>query len=473
MRDSTDLSPHAAGGFALVYCLAMTLLGFKGIVLLTAVVLGCIGLFVMTRYSNFVLGMLIALIGLSPFFFSVRAIPGLPKLYGDDGVLLYLVYMVMAYMFMENKRFRLGDPKVLFTMVVFLAAAAMSFMLEPVAEAAGRNFAETFVLGFLFYFVFLNETTEDNADLFFRFIAATTVCITAYLYCEVAFQTNPIITKLAKHFLEEFKYLDPEMHRVTGAFYRPYAMFFHPSEAGTFIAMGLPFVFYSVRKSPPLLGYGLVLFVLGGIVVNYTRGVWIALAMSFFLCNFKMFRRYAPILAVTGALALVTVYFAMEDTPFGRRIFDPTNLYNRLFYWKIGLNMFVEHFPFGCGHMNFENNYLDFVHTATPPPGLDIHQLFVADNVILTTMVEQGLLGVTALIGLYAAIVSRVISARRQAVPKDPASGLRQQVIIHALLIYFFAGLLADVQLFAKASKLFFIVAGMGFALSRTSGEAT
>jgi hypothetical protein len=94
------------------------------------------------------------------------------------------------------------------------------------------------------------------------------------------------------------------------------------------------------------------------------------------VCNFKHLKRILPAALALVILLLGLSYLTMGNTPFFRRIFDPTNFYNRLYYWKVGLNMFMTYFPFGIGHMNFKDRYLEFVDTVAAPSGLDVKQIF-------------------------------------------------------------------------------------------------
>jgi hypothetical protein len=116
-------------------------------------------------------------------------------------------------------------------------------------------------------------------------------------------QSNPLM-KAAEKMVDDFVYLAPSYYKFLGTYYRPYAVYFHPSEAGTFVAMGLPFVYYTVRDKHPLLKYAALALAGAGVVLNFTRGVWIAMGIAILVCNFSRITRYLPAAAAAGILAL-------------------------------------------------------------------------------------------------------------------------------------------------------------------------
>lgn len=455
-------------GIALLYCLALLFLREKGAMLVLSSMAGMVALYYSFRNSRIVLGLLIAAIGLGPFFLSLRIFPGLPKLYVEDVFFVYYAaYFFVFYGLLGKKRFHLGSATIVVVFFLFVIAACVPFVTEPVAKSAMRNFSETFLLGFFFYMVFNNETESSNIDTLIAYIAVTTLCLSFAVCIEVVAQSNPLM-EAAERLVEDFVYLAPSYYEFLGDYYRPYVVFFHPSELGTFVAMGVPFVYYAVRDRHPLLKYGALALACAGVILNFTRGVWVALVFALLLCNFSRIKRFIPFTAAAGALALGLFFLTMGDSPFAKRMFDPSNFSNRLYYWKVGYNMFVSYFPFGIGHMNFKTRYLEFVDTEPAPPGLEVEQIFVADNVFLTTLVEHGFLGFLIQMLFYATVILILFRLRRLYRQRsDTVNEMRLNVILQAALIYLLAGTFADVQLFAKVTKMFFIILGMAMALSR------
>lgn len=452
---------------AILYGLALAFFQDKGILLISGAMLVLTALYISYHYPHLGLGLAIMVIGLCPFFISVRLFPGLPKLYAEDFLFFYFLgYLCIIYGFLREKTFHFGSIFLAIMLFVLLMTIAVPFFTQSIAKTAPRNFMETVIFGMFFYLLFVNETEEKNIDILICFIAITTLCLSAIFCLEVLFQANPVM-KFAEKVVDDFLYLSPKHYLYSGNFYRPYAVYFHPSEAGTFAAMGAPFVFYTFRHQHPLLKYLALSLVGVGIAINFTRGVWVAVALTLVLCNLRWIRRYWLPLTAVSILGAGSLALYLDDTGFGQRLLDPSNLENRFYYWKIGLNMFANYFPFGIGHMNFRTRYLEFADTVAPPMGLDVQEIFVADSVLLTTLVEHGLLGFGIQIFFYLTAVWMVGTwVRRFRSHGDLQNSLRQHVFLQALLIYILAGLFADVQLFTKVTKLFFIILGMAVAVS-------
>jgi len=455
-----------------LFCFALYSFRINGIVFVLAAMAFMVALPLSFRHPTVLLGLTIASIGLCPFFLRARVMPGLPMIYADDVFVLFgIIYMFLAYGPFGRKQIRLGSMTLFILFILFAISAFVPFVTEPAAKTAFRNFTETFIFGFILYIIFYNEVDAKNINTLMRWVAATTLILAVIVCIEVIIQNNPL-TRMAQKIMEDFVYLSPENYKFLDSYYRPYAIFFHPSEAGTFLAMGFPFVFYSVRNNRPFIKYAAMALAIVGVILNYTRGVWVALALAMLVCNFKHLKRILPAALALVILLLGLSYLTMGNTPFFRRIFDPTNFYNRLYYWKVGLNMFMTYFPFGIGHMNFKDRYLDFVDTVAAPSGLDVKQIFVADNIFLTTLVEHGFLGFLTQMVLFGAAIwltARLGASFRKRGDLDNA--LRLNTLLQALVVYLLAGCFADVQLFAKVTKFFFITTGMALAMGKFAGN--
>lgn len=468
MKKDNPIFLFTALSLALLYCFALNYLQLKGALLAIAGVSLFVALFLTSRRSDIFLGLIIVLVALAPFFLSVRIIPGVPKLYIEDVIVLnYAGFMVISYGLFRTKRLHLGSGLFLAIFFLFFLCAATSFMTIPPAETAYRNFTETFILGLVCYFIFVNEINESNVSTLMNVLGTTSLILAVAVCFEGALQKNPIM-EYAERFFSDFVYIDPETVRNLRAYYRPYGVYFQPSETGTFLVMGFPLVYHMVRNWQTPLKYLTLAVATAGIVVNYTRGAWIALAVTLVLCNFRRIRRFLPAMALAGALVLSFAYMTAGNSAFVQRFSDPSNLYTRAYYWQLGLNIFMEEFPFGIGHMNFENHYMDYVDTVPAPNGLNVKQIFVADNIFLTTMVEQGFLGLLTLFGIYGIAIWQLLRMIHLLRFKgDELNAGRIGILLQVLIIYILAGFFADVQLFAKVSKIFFLVIGMGMAIGR------
>lgn len=455
----------AASFLACLYFFFLSALGFKGIILLTALIAIFLALSTTPRHTHFALVLVILTIGLCPFFWSIKIGPS-PKIYGEDIMLIYYIgYMFLFYGFINRKNITLGDKKILFLYIIFVILVFIEFASSPIAENAPRNFVETSILGFILYIIMTNEINKKNIFYIINAISITGIAISFIIFAEVIAQSNPIMQK-AEEIMEGFLYIEPIKYTHIGSYYRPYAVFFHPSEAGTYLAMTIPFLYCAMRKNAPWIQITALGLAGTALVLNSTRGVWVAVAIVLPLCNFSQFRRFLPAIAAAGILAGGTAYLTLGDTPFFNRLFDPANLYNRIYYWKVGLNMFMDSFPLGIGHMNFENTYLQYVNTEVIPPELDVKQIFVADSIFFTSLIEYGLFGLLLQILLYASIIKTTLSiAAHYRAVQDLDAALIAHAALQAMLIYLLAGAFADVHFFSKATKLFFISLGVAMAL--------
>lgn len=449
---------------SVILLLLLTAFGEKGGFFLSALLTGALALLLLGRYQRPILGLAIILLGTAPWYWGVD-IGALPKVFADEGLfLLYGGYLMLAFIGLKQKPFFTGEPLVTAALLTMIGIQSLSFFFNDTSYIAVRNYLETYVFGALLYFIFLNETNENNLDFITNAIVLTAAVLALGMIVEWAVSYNPIMAH-AKDTL----YLSPELSRITGNVYRPYATFFHPSEGGTFLAMCLPFVYSKAMTSRKLWGWQtlLVVLVLGAIVINYTRGVWLAVGLSAFIF-IRPLRR--PLLYLTlpaiGFGVLITA--AYQDLPFVRRLFDPSNLLARTFYWDVALDVFKQSPLIGIGHMNFKNVYLDFVRNLAPGVQFDVYQVFVADSTYLSTLVEFGLLGLASIAGFWCIAIGRLrrLYVRLTVQPNEAYRNLAL-CCMQGISIYILAGLLADVHQFTKTTKLVFILLGIGFSTAR------
>ena len=261
---------------------------------------------------------------------------------------------------------------------------------------------ETYVLGSLLLVLFLQEVSNANPETVATSIVWVTVVIAILTVVERVAQRNPIM----EHF-KDFTYLSPELARLTDGVYRPYVTFFHPSEAGTFMALGLPFVVHRWKQRKTVVSLLALIAIAGGLLVNATRGVWfgVAIAALLFVRNaWLVVSVMAPVAIACGSAA----FLAFQSTPFVQRLTDPNNLLSRFVFWGLAVKMFLAHPILGVGHMQFKTVYLDYVQDLSNSAHFDISKVSVADNMYLTTMAEHGALGLITLLG---ALIGAGISA--------------------------------------------------------------
>jgi hypothetical protein len=449
-----QLSPLviAAGGLLLGVAFAFT--GLAGMFVAVALCVPFVFGAVAASFPAWTLGAAIWCLALVPFSWGLQTAV-LPKLFGDEALLLlYLAVFPVLYLF-TGRSWRHGFRALYIGLGLFLLTQALSFVY-PSDLVSFRNFIETYVLGALLLVLVLQEASNSDSEIIARFIVWATVVIAVLSIVERIFQRNPVMEN------SNALYASAELVKITEGVYRPYVSFFHPSEAGTFMAMGVPFAVRAwLARRSWASALGLVIITVG-LSVNATRGVWLGVAVAALFA----LRRPLRAIAISAPVALFVgwvMYVAFGSTPFFRRLTDPIDLLYRFEYWKIALRIVAGHPLIGVGHMQFKKIYLQYVtHLSV---NFDISTVFVADSIFLTTPVEHGLLGLISLLALLIYAYYRLRKSRTALSLRGldaKASMVRCSEL--ALIIYAVTGCLADVNQFTKVTKYFFILLGLGLA---------
>jgi len=455
LRPDSLLLFAALTALALVAGCSFALSGIAGVYVATGLALLALFTTVAAKHPAPALGVAICFLGLYPFEWGIQT-GVLPKIFGDESVLLlYLMAFPLLYL-MTSRAWQKGFSTLYVVLAAFVCTQALSFTVAQ-DLVASRNFLETYVLGAVLLVLVLQEAANSNSETIASSVVWLTVAIAVLSIVERIVQRNPVM----EHSID-ITYLSPELARITEGVYRPYVSFFHPSEAGTFMALGVPFAvrrWIQRRNWLSLLGLATIA---AGLFVNATRGVWFGVAIATLLLvrnAWLVMAAITPIAAVAGTVA----YLAFETTPFIQRLTDPNNLYSRLVYWSLALKIFVAHPILGVGHMQFKTVYLDYVRDLSNVAHFDIAKVFVADNMYLTTTVEHGALGLATLIGLLiaAALLLKNFRTRLLALGRVGEASLAQ-CALQALVIYAATGCFADLNLFTKATKYIFILVGLG-----------
>jgi hypothetical protein len=434
-------------------CLA--LMGLVGVYVSAVAALIIVFGAVAAKFPAFALATGVCFLGLVPFNFGLQT-GVLPKIFGDETpLLLYLVALPFIFIF-TRRAWRHGFIGLYAVLALLLGTHALSFG-APTDLVAFRNFLETYVLGAMLLVLFLQEASNINLETMGEVVFGLAAVIAALSVLERITLRNPIM-----EMQNDIKYLSPELARITEGVYRPYVTFFHPSEAATFMALGVPFVVRSWMRRKSWLAFLAIFTVAAGLFVNATRGVWVALLVVA-LVSFKNVRAVLfgaiPIAVIGGWIG----YFSFENTPFVRRLADPSDLYSRLESWKIAWRIFVAHPLIGVGNMQFQKVYLDYIRDLSNLSHLDLILVHVGDNMYLTTLVEHGLLGFVAL-AFFLAVVGLLL--RRYRLLLNSHGFNTQAAFVRcselALIVYIVTGCFADVHQFTKATKYIFILAGLG-----------
>ncbi|GAB6162758.1 O-antigen ligase family protein [Desulfothermus naphthae] len=432
--------------------------------------LSLIFLFLIFRFNLFFLYTSLGLLGLCPFFFSID-VGSLPAVYLDEVIFIfYAIYFIISYFILKNSELYLGGKWISISIIFLLFIHSISFFTGVLKIVALRNFVETYVWGTILFYIFLNETDNDNINSIICVLATVTIILCIFTILEKITEQNPVLALLNKisyfqHMkgLTGYKYFSPQDVKLAGGVYRPYTIFFHPSEAGTFMAMGISFVVYRFRYSSKILKTLVFGIVSLAILLNFTRGVWVGVAVALFIF-YRPARKLALFLVLPSCLLLITLWSIRQHDPFIKRLLDPTNLYARFFYWDVAWNILKNNFWVGIGHMKYQEIYLNYINTLGPNVTINVKQVFVADNVYLTTLVEHGILGLVSLLNLIVVVFYQLKKSYNTFIKIDQKKSYILLACMFSLTVYLAAGLFADVHQFIKVTKLFFIVMGIGFS---------
>ena len=184
------------------------------------------------------MGAAIWFLALFPFSWGIQT-GVVPKFFGDESLLLlYLAVFPFLYLFTE-RLWRHGFGTLYIVLVVFVFTQALSFTVGK-TWLRGVTFAKRMFWARFSVFSFCRSRSTATRSLLPHSIVWVTLIIALMSIVERIVQRNPIM----EHSID-ILYLSPEIARITEGVYRPYTTFFHPSEAGTFMALGVPF---AVRK---------------------------------------------------------------------------------------------------------------------------------------------------------------------------------------------------------------------------------
>jgi O-antigen ligase len=406
---------------------------------------------------------------LMPYFWGLTT-GTIPKLFADEAVLLLYIVAFPLLHLCGVRSWKSGYSSLYLFLALYLALQAASFAVSEKDLVALRNFLETSALGAILLILFVQESSSKfNQRLVTESIVWIAVIVSIASVAERVYQKNPVLEQYSNSSdpsLTPPIYLSAQVVRLAGGAYRPYVSFFHPSEAGMFMAMCLPFLITRWKERPGMLSFGACFCLAAGLLVNATRGTWVAAA----LIALMMLRDTWKIVAVLfpiSAIGSVVAYWVFRDSPFMERIVDPNNFLARFVYWRLGWEVFANHPLLGVGHMQFAKYYLGYVSELTSSVQIDLNQVNVLDNIYLTSLAEHGLVGFVGLVSLFICLAVLLRNSKRKLLcNEDQNAAAFVRCTEFALLAYVVAGCFADVTLFTKVTKLLFILIGMSIGVS-------
>lgn len=316
-------------------------------------------------------------------------------------------------------------PPMALSLVLLLLAALLSFSGSP---KPSEGVVVVFLIGaglitFLLAAEFLDEPSQRQSVL----VLTLAVGVAVSLHAIWQYQTGD---------LSRIGFLTP-----TGAVeYRVTSTFVHPNMLAAFLSLMIPLAVAVYRLAADRMvrwfAVAAVPVALAGILVSYSRGTLVALAVLPFA--YARGRRALPLLAAAAAAVILLAPSAWRDRVTGAQDFGSPEIASRFDLWEGAMLEFSEEPVTGVGLGGYGTAYVDLKESAKGfPPGettfaVPLH----AHSLYLNTLAEQGVIGIAILALVLIAAAQLVIQLRR--------SRIRANLVIGQLLLA--AGLLILVQ---------------------------
>lgn len=402
-----------------------------------------------------------------PFFLGVSRSP---KIFLDQIFILLLLGVVSLKVLLKKDVIHLHLFHLLWP-VMCVTMMGLTLFYQSSGVVAMRTFFETFGLGLPLCLCLLSAqlATHKTVVNIAKTLALTILFISLAGIAEVVARYNPIMEYTVRHYSDEYTYMSPELTDATGGQYRPYVVYSNPSEAGTVAALCLPFIAALAATDRRWRTFAFLVLALGVafIVVNATRGVWVGVGATAFLFVPRV-RRYVmmlmPLWLILGALAVVF----MADTNFWERVSSFRNFEIRLWYWEQALLYYEGNWLLGVGIGNFSHDFTALGPLSAIPVDYlaDVQNISTVDNIFLMILVEQGIIGLLGFVFLGVFLFRNLYASHKALLAAGrEADALYVRAALATFSIYLICGCLADVHLFTKATKLIFMLIGVGWGM--------
>lgn len=206
---------------------------------------------------------------------------------------------------------------------------------------------------------------------------------------------------------------------IQGRVGRPSGFFKDPNVLGAFVVTGALYamnkILFGERRE--ILRYTLVfLFLLISIVLTFSRGSLLNLIVGIFFLGFvslitKRSKRFFAVFSVALIVAILSVPVILEvfRQSFRFRGAQWYDIYGRAMAWKAGVELFKS-YPLGIGPGQFEDYSLDYQKSMG---GAMLRLTPSAHNFYLRVLAENGIIGLTLVIGALATASLVLVKSRR------------------------------------------------------------
>lgn len=448
---------------AVVSYLLLTRMGLEFFVL----ALGAfIGVFIMFKLStrDLSVALVIWFLSMSGFQYSIRlAMPGLPDLSIDRVLLIWIVVMYLLQMVIYRRQ--LQGPFTLDILVIVHTVYIMVSMLFVMPGALPAWLMSSLVP--MFAFLYGRHIIKQDKQL--RTIFSFFLVLSVYFW----------VTAIGEHFKLNFLVwpkviLDPTQ----GQLWHPgrsRGPVMHPPLFGQLMSMLIPVYFFFLTRRSGLvfkafLGASFVMSLVG-LLLAYTRGPWLASAVSFLVLGALRpnYRKTLGVLAVLGLLVGMLGLFQLANSDFlQERLGDEGTTHNRLAFFVMSVKMIADRPLFGVGYFAAKDKLwlynqggdIPFFGHISKRSGRDT----VPHDIYLGRAADEGLLSI-ALLAAMVALTTREFIRKWRANPQGKWFNRDIMAVMAAITAsYMVGGMVIDYRYFDLINVMVYLMMGVIYA---------
>lgn len=308
-----------------------------------------------------------------------------------------LISMVLIVLFLCRLVFKpVQGPTTIFSLsaLFILAMLALSGLLNPL-NIDTMSILMIFTVTLLVFIIFV--ATVEDASMFY--ISLYGIGLAILLYSLYGFYQKVVGVAVDPSWLDADS--DYQVMRI-------YSVFKNPNVFGEFLTLTLPLMFagWQVSKKWSAKLFFFMVFVLGGVnvLLTFSRGSMVSLAIGMFLLILIRDRRYLPLffigLLLSPILLPESIWARLLTVTQG----GDSSLDYRTSIYMASADMLKDHFVLGVGLGNFKEIYKVYAYTAS--------KTFHAHNTFLMLWLEMGLVGLVSWLGFVFVWIKKLFTLK-------------------------------------------------------------
>jgi len=375
----------------------------------------------------------------------VFATPVLPTMVLAGMLLLVLVFVLFS------RHFIIDNLAVFLLLFIIVNMIAGILSLTPQTSVQIALLTSVFVMSTMIIVACCN--TRESVDLFFLlFIAGATIAGLIGVYQHLVGYTATAAWV--------DRDLHPELHN------RLISTFGNPNVYGTYLLLAIPLtgacIIYTKRFLFKLLALGITGLLLLNLLLTYSRGCYLALALAVGIFILIMEKRFIVLMIPL----LLAVPFLIPDTMWMRilSIFntEDTSTAFRLFIWQGSLRVIGDFWMVGIGQG------IEAYSRVYPYYGLAAIYSPHSHNLFFQVFIELGIVGILTFLGLLACFFRAMVTFIRN------VTELKLKVVavamIAAVIGFLFQGIFDYVFYNYRVLLTFYVFLGLGIAFTKVHG---